>query len=419
MSHLHSLSACESCVIACLLVYPHQSVSWASTNFNPLAFSQANRLVYEAILKVHASDGSGGVRKVAGVLSADGTLDQAGGMTRLHELEMSAVPPILLPEYAQRLRDELATRQATETFKALLAQLENKSTKIGDVLAQGMVEIEAMANGRVEHSTPTMKQLAIDAVKQISDRATGVSVGVSTGIPAIDKVTGGIRTGSQWVIAGPAKGGKSSLALTMLVNLAIVNGKRCALFGLEMPSVENVERMLCHVGKVSASACRDGTVKDHEIDRLSHSAERIAGAPIHCRDDLFDLVEIIAVTRQLKSSFPDLFAIFVDYAQLVGAPIKGETREREVATVSRSLRKVSMTTGVAVILLSQTNDDGKLRESRSLGMDATKILTIEFGEGPHDRKIKITQRDGISGVEIPVSYRGDFFQFADLEHHKP
>jgi len=414
MSHMDSIDTCEAVVLGCLLRHSALSVSWASTQFNPLMFAPANRIIFDAIQKLYAADGTGGIEKVAGILRGDGTLEKAGGLTRLHELEMLSVPPILLPQYAQRCRDVLAQNRARETFKYLLAQLANPSTHVGDIVAQGMTECEAIANDRIEHSTPTMKRLAIDAVGGIQDRATGVSVGCSTGVPVLDRVTGGIRIGSQWVIAGPAKGGKSSLALTFLVSLAIEQGKRCGLFGLEMPSVENVERMLCHVGKVSATSCRDGTVNEHDMSRLAHAAERVAGAPIHCRDDLFDLVEIIAVTRQLKSAYPDLFAIFVDYAQLVGAAKDGENREREVATVSRSLRKLSMTLGISVILLSQTNDDGKLRESRSLGMDATKILTIEFGEGPHDRKIKLTQRDGISGVEIPVSYRGDFFQFADL-----
>ncbi len=78
-----------------------------------------------------------------------------------------------------------------------------------------------------------------------------------------------------------------------------------------------------------------------------------------------------------------------------------------------------MGTGVAVILLSQTNDDGQLRESRTLGMDATKIIKIEFGEGPNERKLKITQRDGVSGVELKVNYKGDIFEFSDAAKQDP
>lgn len=412
-----TLSTCESAVIACLLVYP-SAVGWAGTNFNPLMFSAPNRVIFQAAQKVFASGGNGGVSEVVGVMQGDGTIAEAGGMTRIHELEMAAVPPVLLPEYAKALRDELARKRLAQLLDSLGDALTNRSSSVGDVLAQGLETLENIADDRNEHDAPTLKKLLGEAVNNIQDRATGVSNGISTGVPCLDRLTGGVRPGSQWVIAGPAKGGKSSLALTLLASLAVKHGKRCALFGLEMPSVETVERLICHDGRIPATATRDGKLNDRLIASLHGSVQRLAGAPIHFRDDLFELAEIVSACRQLKSSFPDLFAVFVDYAQLVGAAVKGENREREVASVSRGLRKLSMQAGLAVVLLSQTNDDGRLRESRTLGMDATKVVTIDFGDSPHTRKLKLTQRDGMSGVEVDVAYNGDFFEFADLTNTK-
>lgn len=404
----------EDAVIGSLLAYP-SGVPYAVNHFRAEMFQRANQPIFRAVASVFAKGEEGGTKRISAELDLAGHLAEVGGRNRLEELASFPVPPIVLPEYAKAFADRLATKQLSETLAALQTHLATPGASVSDVLSEGLTAMEDIAVARTPKVSPSMTKLAGDAITKIQQRAEGLTCGTPTGIASLDRVTGGIQPGSQWVIAGPPKGGKSSLALTLLASLAIRHGKRCALFGLEMPSVENIERLLCHEGRVPAEACRDGKLTERQMEALGATAMKIAGAPIHCRDDIFDLTEIISASRQLKAACPDLFAVFVDYAQLVSSPNREQNREREVAMVSRTLRKLSMQSGIAVILLSQTNDDGKLRESRTLGMDATKIVTIDFGQTASSRKLRLIQRDGMSGIELEVSYNGSFFQFADIE----
>jgi replicative DNA helicase len=194
----------------------------------------------------------------------------------------------------------------------------------------------------------------------------------------------------------------------------VTRQKRCAFFGLEMPSVENVERMLCQVGRISATHARDGEITQNDFPNITAAAAKLAPAPILFRDDIFDMNEFAGTVRQMKSAFPDLYAVVLDYAQLMTGDVDERSREREVALISRTCRKLSMQLGLCFIVLSQVNDDGKLRESRALGMDATTVVFIEFDKNPNVRNLRLVQRSGKSGIELRVAYKGEHFLFADL-----
>ena len=71
----------------------------------------------------------------------------------------------------------------------------------------------------------------------------GEQPGVSTGIDKLDEHTGGMRKGELWVIGAKTSGGKSILMIQMAA-AAINDGKRVAIFTLELGTDEVVGRLL-------------------------------------------------------------------------------------------------------------------------------------------------------------------------------
>ena len=67
--------------------------------------------------------------------------------------------------------------------------------------------------------------------------------------------------------------------------------------------------------------------------------------------------------------------ILIDYLQLIESVNRGNNREREVAEISRALKKMSLEFGIPIIVLSQLNRSNAnrrptidtLRESGELG----------------------------------------------------
>jgi replicative DNA helicase len=405
----------EEAILACLLSHPDQSAPYVCAELRPEHFLGVEGDIYRQILAIY-SEGQGiDIMAVAGRLRQREELDKVGGFARLSSLTGKGALPSLLPEHVRAVKEKAAQRALATLLRAKVSEVESPACDVSALLSELMETMEEIGQDRAKRKVPTMRELTLQAMERIQARnSKDVSeVGVSTGIKSLDRETGGLRPGSQWVIAGPAKGGKSSLAISLLKAMAIDAKQRCAFFGLEMPSVENVERLICNVGKVSASGMRDGEIDHQEMGQLVATASKLSTAPIMFRDDIFDLAELLGTARQMKAAFPDLFAIFVDYAQLLSGEDE-KNREREVAVISRSLRKLSMQLGLCVVLLSQVNDDGKLRESRALGMDATTVVFIEFDKNPGIRKLRLVQRSGKSGIELKVAYVGEHFQFADL-----
>lgn len=406
----------EEAVLSCLLAYPEQSAPIVCAELRPEHFLATQQIIYREILGLFSEGTSFDVVSIAGRLRDKGQLEAIGGFIRLSTLSTGSAILSVLPEHIKTLKEKLAQRLLVDSLERRLAEAKSPDCDVSALLSGTLGELEEIGQARAKKKAPSMRALVQEAIGRIQAKyeKTGNQAGVSTGVPSLDKETGGALPGDQWVIAGPAKGGKSSLAATMLKSFAVDHGRRCAFFGLEMPSVENVERLVCNVGRVSAASIRDGFLTERDFPALTAAAAKLAAAPIMFRDDIFELTEMSGTIRQMKSAYPDLFAVFVDYAQLVGGNHDEKSREQEVARISRTFRKISMQEGICIILLSQVNDDGRLRESRSLGMDATKIVFIELDEKPTVRKLKLVQRNGRSGIEIRVAYIGEHFQFADL-----
>ena len=317
---------------------------------------------------------------------------------RIASLWSSGGAPVTLPAMLDKLREKRALRLLSAGFTELIEGI-NGGEDSGALIekAQGCIDFAGKTRARAV-SAPKMPALVSQVVATFQARQQKLpdETGVKTGLTALDRETGGMKPGATWVIAGPSKGGKSMLALNLLEAAALAAGRRCLFFGLEMPSEQNVERMFSSTGGILAASLRDGNLTEGDMTKIMVTAGKLGAAPIQFRDDIFDLTELLAAIRQYKLAHPDLFAFFVDYAQLIGADAeRGQSREQEVAKISTALRRITMQEKLCCVVLSQLNDDGKLRESRRIGMDATVIAIIEDEEDePKVKRVKLVQRGG-------------------------
>ena len=97
-------------------------------------------------------------------------------------------------------------------------------------------------------------------------------------------------------------------------------------------------------------------------------------------------LEIRAKARRLKKE-TDLGLIIVDYLQLMKGPGRGDSREKEISEISRSLKALAKELNIPVIALSQLNRKveerpnkrpqlADLRESGAIEQDADVIIFI-------------------------------------------
>lgn len=117
---------------------------------------------------------------------------------------------------------------------------------------------------------PTATAEAMARVREIRERvARGGTAGIHTGLGGLDRLMGGLRTGSLHVFAARPGMGKTAFALFMAVNAA-KQGVPVCVYSLEMSREQLIFRML---GQDS----RRGAFEDHQGNRHRGGDESLGG----------------------------------------------------------------------------------------------------------------------------------------------
>jgi replicative DNA helicase len=261
----------------------------------------------------------------------------------------------------------------------------------------------------------------------------GNLTGVPTFFKELDRITSGWQASDLIIIAARPSMGKTALVLNMAQNAAIKAGVPVALFSLEMSKEQLVQRILCSEAMVDQQRVRTGELLDSDWPKLTQAVGPLSEAPIFIDDTVgISLAELRSKARRLKME-QGLGLIIIDYLQLMTVGKRMESRQQEVAHISRGLKGVARELSVPVIALSQLNRGVEQRqdkrpilsdllESGAIEADADVISFIYRDEYYHpesDKKgiaeiIIAKHRNGPVGT-VELGYLKEFTKFVNLE----
>ena len=179
----------------------------------------------------------------------------------------------------------------------------------------------------------------------------------------------------------------STAALDFVRATSIRHGLASLIFSLEMSKVEIVMRLLSAESRVPLHVLRSGGLSDDDWTKLARRMGEISEAPLFVDDTPnMTLMELRAKARRLKQR-NDLKLIIVDYLQLMTSPKRVESRQQEVAELSRGLKLLAKEVECPVIAVSQLNRGPEqrtdkrpqlsdLRESGSIEQDADVVILL-------------------------------------------
>ncbi len=122
-----------------------------------------------------------------------------------------------------------------------------------------------------------------------------------------------------------------------------------------MSKVEIVTRLLSAESRVPLHVLRSGQLSDDDWTRLARRMGEISEAPLYVDDTPnMTLMEIRAKARRLRQRH-DLKLVIVDYLQLMTSPKRVESRQQEVAELSRGLKLLAKEIECPVVAVSQLN----------------------------------------------------------------
>lgn len=255
---------------------------------------------------------------------------------------------------------------------------------------------------------------------------------INTGLASIDNLLCGIRTQELTTIAARPSGGKSALCLQIGMNIA-KQGKKVLFFPLEMNGIQTTERILQSKLDIPQSVLRKGELNVKQWEKLNIAIDESSWLT-EGNFIMFPGENNIEVIRQLIKKYRP-YAVIIDQLEQLDASVKWKDKRERFSYMTRTLKRLSMTENIAVLLAAQLNRGAQevepnvshLKESGSIEEDSDNILMIHripaaMMENPEDWSEEIRpvllkvekQRNGATG-SVSSKFVANKFTFYDVD----
>jgi archaellum biogenesis ATPase FlaH len=220
-------------------------------------------------------------------------------------------------------------------------------------------------------------------------------LGIATGIAEFDHDSGGLKNGQMTIIAAETGIGKTTLAMNM-VNAALHAGVGVAMFSMEMDRDEICDQLVAMNCGVNRNVFNTGNFSEQDVQKITAMTHQLSEMPLW----IFD--EPVQTTSQIRSRTFQLSEenkiglVVIDYIQFTSVMDTRDSREQQIAGISRAIRSLAKEAKKPVVALSQLNDEGKLRESRVIAHDAHTVILLEGDMQDGEMKMRV-----VKGRSIP------------------
>ncbi len=351
-------------------------------------YKPANRLIYEAVLDLFGKNQAIDIVTVSERLSETEKLDLVGGRAYVNDLALNVVTTANIEYYAKIVQEKAIKRNLINAGSEIV-EMAYENNSMETTLDNAEKLIFNIAQQKATTDLVPIEELVLKSYEQIEFRYNHRDelIGVPTGFYDIDMMTSGLQKSDLIILAARPSMGKTAFALNIAQNVALRANKAVAIFSLEMPKEQLVQRMLCSEAEVDTQRLKTGLMQAKDWEKLTTTMNVFAEAPIYIDDCAgATVMDIRAKCRRLMMETKELGLIVIDYLQLMSGSEK-EDRFQQISSISRGLKTLARELGVPVIALSQLSraveqrNDKKpmlsdLRESGAIEQDADIVMFI-------------------------------------------
>ena len=301
-------------------------------------------------------------------------MKELGGATYIAKLAGFSVSGSMFKDYGQIIRDLAEKRTLLIKLAEVTAQLREDDTTAGDASGQLEAHLMSMQSTVVSEKPVSMTAAVTESLARMKAAQEGESTGaIPTGIRELDEIISGMNPGDLWILAGRPSMGKSTVGVSIAMNMAL-RGMGVAFASYEMMASRLTDRAIS-----AATAMRGNGVYYNRFDKGEmtetdyHSAVEaavgISEIPMFFIDkgkkDVASLLAACKHIRTLSGPTTGLKALVVDYLQLMTASraINGG-RNFEIGEISMDLKSLAKHLEVPVIALSQLSRGVEQREEK-------------------------------------------------------
>jgi replicative DNA helicase len=269
--------------------------------------------------------------------------------------------------YADIVRQKAISRSLIECANEILRNGYSNSFTAQELLEAAEQQVFNIAEEQTKGDTVDLKDVLVDAMSRVARRAEEqhAVTGVATGYFELDDITAGFQGEQLIILAARPSIGKTALALNICEHAAVEKQIPTLFVSLEMGRMELAERLLCSKSRVDGHKLRTGKgFANSDLHVLGKAYENLRLAPLFIDDTpARNMLQVTANARRLKLR-QNLGLIVLDYIQLVDSEDSQDSRQEQIAKISRRLKTLARDLKVPVIALSQLNRAVENREDR-------------------------------------------------------
>lgn len=334
-----------------------------------------------------------------------GLLLVCGGMDYILDSWDFCVMEEVLPCYLKELKEYTEKRYLFMLPNKIQASIEETGFELNKVKEMINKEMETIKNVATEEVENIIKEEAEKLLEKLTSGDDEDEQVLKTDIEEFDNLLGGFKKGQYIVIGARPSTGKTSLAITLILNIArhlyltdIYNEKGelvkteesstpVGFLSMEMDKVSIFKRFICNLGYISSAYLFGGKKPTEEVlEREKMASKRmmeLAKNIIVSAKQNLTISQLKAVARDMKNN-NNIEILFIDYLSLIKADIERRESWENMAEISRELNALSKELNITVVVLSQLNREAEksepnmanIRNSGAIEQDADVVMFL-------------------------------------------
>lgn len=322
-------------------------------------------------------------------LTSRGQLDKVGGAIYIAELTDAVPTSANVEYYAEIVLQKYLKRLTIQSCAKAQSACYDDDVPVREIANNLSLQAHSILNNRKSNKIEHVRDILPRVMAQIeAQRKTGSEMmGISTGLPALDKIMLGLRPETLNILAARPSVGKSGLAVNIMHNVAL-QGHPVLFYSLEMRSESLIKRMLAIATQTPYKTLSGTFQPEQQKYRLSQAQRQVGQTNIFVDDSgLLDINLFRASARKFAMDHEGKTPVFIiDYLTLVQFhQSKGKNRYEVIGDFTREVKLLANELRCPMLVLCQLSreadekDDALackpyMRESGNIEQDADTIM---------------------------------------------
>lgn len=422
----------EKSVLSCIINNQSKLIDVTDSLTESDFYVSGHKEIFKTIKHLNSKDVAIDLVTLLEQINKQDIIEKCGGISYVTDIATGFTTDSNIQEYIKIVKEKANRRNLIKIGRDLIEKSFNLE-EFQEALTYAEDEIYKIASSKDSGELIPMSQAVEDALIRIEKNYNnnGMILGETTGYREIDNVTSGLQKGDFILVAARPSMGKTAFAL----NLGQYASKKSnvAIFSLEMTKEQLTDRLLSAKCLVPLNAIRTGQMTDEQWDKIAKSSGDLSKRNIYIDDETMNITDIKAKCRKLKTQ-RGLDVVIIDYLQLIEGGNNKTSREQEISSISRELKKIAKKLGITIIALSQLSRAPEqradhrpmlsdLRDSGSLEQDADIIMMLYrdeyYNKDSEDNNIAevIVNKNRNGEVKtIKLGWIGQYQRFAPLDY---